>query len=80
MPMNVKLETDLPSPGPTISVNQNQIQQVLTNLVTNAREAIGEDRGSIHVGVRTIAQANIPRLNRQPVDWQSRTAPTLAWK
>ena len=46
MPKDVVLETDLPSPGPVISANANQIQQVLTNLVTNAWEAVGDEPGN----------------------------------
>ena len=67
---DVVLETDLPSPGPVISANANQIQQVLTNLVTNAREAVGESRGAIHLNVKTVSPAEIPAAHRFPLDWQ----------
>ena len=70
MPGNVVLETDLPSPGPVISVNANQIQQVLTNLVINGWEALGEGPGAIHLSVKTILPADIPASHRYPVDWQ----------
>jgi PAS domain S-box-containing protein len=69
-PGNVKLETDLPSPGPVISANANQIQQTLTILVTNAWEAVGESPGSIHLSVKTVSQADISASYRYPVDWQ----------
>ena len=71
MPGKVVLETDLPSPGPVISANENQIQQVLTNLVTNAWEAIGEGRGAIHLSIKTISPAEIPAAYRLPIGWQS---------
>ena len=71
MPGKVVLETDLPSPGPVISANENQIQQVLTNLVTNAWEAIGEGRGAIHLSIKTISPAEIPVAYRLPIGWQS---------
>ena len=70
MPEDVVLETDLPSPGPIISANANQIQQVLTNLVTNAWEAIGDDRGAIRLTVKTVSSADIPAAHRFPIDWQ----------
>ena len=72
MPRKVVLETHLPSPGPVIIGNANQIQQVLTNLLTNAWEAIGEDGGSIHVNVKTVSPAAIPAPHRYPIDWHPR--------
>jgi nitrogen-specific signal transduction histidine kinase/CheY-like chemotaxis protein len=71
MPKDVALETDLPSFGPAISANGNQIQQLLTNLVTNAWEAIGDGRGAIHLSIKTVPSADIPTANRFPIDWQS---------
>ena len=70
MPENVVMETDLPSPGPIIMANTNQIQQVMTNLITNAREAAGDNRGTIHLSVRTVSPADIPASQRFPIDWQ----------
>ncbi len=70
MPKDVALETDLPSLGPAISANANQIQQVLTNLVTNAWEAVGDGRGAIPLRIKTVSAADIPTANRFPIDWQ----------
>ncbi|MHB8772483.1 MAG: nuclear transport factor 2 family protein [Syntrophales bacterium] len=70
VPGDVALETDFPSPGPVISANPNQIQQVLTNLVTNAREAVGESRGAIRLASRTVPPTDIPAEHRFPADWQ----------
>ena len=67
---NMALATDLPSPGPTISANANQIQQVLTNLVTNACEAAGEYQGTLQLAVKTVSSTNIPAAHRFPVGWQ----------
>ena len=75
------LETDLPSPGPVISANANQIQQVLTNLATNAREAAGESRGAIHLNVKTVSRGGNPR--RAPFPFGLATAGQCsmpAWK
>lgn len=70
MPGNVVLETDLPSPGPAISANANEIQQVLTNLITNAWEAVGESRGAIRLNIKTVSPAEIPASHRFPIGWQ----------
>ena len=69
IPKNVILETDLPSRGPTITANVNQMQQVLTNLVTNAWEAVGDGQGVIHLRVKTVSAADIPSIH-SPTDWQ----------
>jgi len=70
MPANVVIETDLASPGPVINANANTIQQVMTNLATNAWEAFGESRGAIHLNVKTVSNAEIPASHRFPIDWQ----------
>ncbi len=69
MPKNVVLETDLPTPGPAINANTNQIQQILTNLLTNACEAMGEARGVTRLTVKTVPTADIPDVNRFPIDF-----------
>jgi CheY-like chemotaxis protein len=68
VPKSVILETELPSPGPTASANADQIQQVLTNLVTNAWE--GDGRGAVRLTVKTVSAADIPAANRFPVEFQ----------
>lgn len=70
-PKNVALQTELPSPGPSISGNANQIQQVLANLVTNAWEAAEGGEGSIRVVVKTCSATGISSLGRFPIEWQT---------
>lgn len=70
MPGTVVLETDLPASGPIISSNTNQIQQVLTNLVTNAWEAMGKEGGAIRLILKTLSSAEFPVARRFPLDWQ----------
>jgi len=70
IPKDVVLETDLRCPGPTINANEDQVQQILTSLVTNAWEAIGDVRGVVHVTVRTASAADVPAARRFPADWQ----------
>jgi len=70
LPSNVALETDFPSPGPVISANANQIQQVLVNLVTNAWEAMDDARGNIRLRIKICPAADIPSTHRFPIGWQ----------
>jgi len=69
IPNNVIVESELPSPGPTIRANTNQMRLVLTNLVTNAWESIGDNLGTIRLTVKTVTQAKIPASKRFPIDW-----------
>jgi signal transduction histidine kinase len=64
------LETDLPSPGPIVRASSNQLRQVLTILVANAWEAVGESLGVIRLATRTVSAADIPAAHRFPVGWQ----------
>ena len=68
MPQSVVLETDLPSKGPVIFANANQIRQILTSLLTNAWEAMGQARGFIRLTVKTVHATDIPAVNRFPID------------
>ena len=70
MPPDIDLETNLPRPGPTIQADANQIQHVITNLLTNAWEASDGGRGNIHLTVKTVSAANIPVQRRFPFDCQ----------
>ncbi len=69
-PKSITLTADLPSLGPTISANANQILQVLTNLATNAWEAIDENQGSIGLTVKMVSPADISAAHRFPIGWQ----------
>jgi PAS domain S-box-containing protein len=70
IPKTITLKTDLPSYGPIIKANTQQIQLVLSNLITNAWEAVGENPGNIGLSVRTVTVENIPVTHRFPADWQ----------
>ena len=70
MPGNIVLDTDLPSPGPIIMANVNQIQQVMNNLLTNAWEATAQGWGAINLSVKTVCAGNIDAVHRFPLDWQ----------
>ncbi len=66
----VTLEIDLPSPGPLIMADPKQIKLLLSNLITNAAEAIDGNPGTIRLNVRTVSGKDIPASNRFPVDWR----------
>ena len=72
IPKNVALEFDASSPGPVVRANPNQLQQLLTNLVTNAWESAGSASCVVRVSVTTAVSAQIPASHRFPVDWQTR--------
>jgi signal transduction histidine kinase/DNA-binding response OmpR family regulator len=71
------LKADLPAPGPVINSNANQIQQVLTNLLTNAWEASRAGSDAIRLTVKQVSTTAIPVVNRFPIDWQPQ-APAYA--
>jgi len=70
MPETMALETEFPSPGPAILADPNQLQHVLTNLVTNAWEAMGVGHGSIRLSVKTVTAVEIPLDHRFPIGFQ----------
>jgi signal transduction histidine kinase len=67
---SVRLNTDMPSPGPIILGQPLHIKQILTNLISNAVEAIGEREGNVAVSVRTVSKEEIQELQFHPLDWQ----------
>ncbi len=68
-PENVELRTELPEPGPVISADASQVQQILCNLLSNAFEATGANDGVVHVAVRAVAATAIQGERRYPGDW-----------
>ena len=72
VPKEVVFDVELPSPGPTVSADAGQLQQVLRNLVDNAGEACGKGGGVVHVTITTVSPSDIPLERRFPVGWQPR--------
>jgi CheY-like chemotaxis protein len=73
LPATIRLETDLPSPGPAINANAGQLQQILANLISNSGESC-DGGGSIHLSLRTVSAENILGSHRHPIDWQPEDA------
>lgn len=70
IPNNLAVKPDLTIPGPQIIANYIQIHQILTNLLTNAIEASGDEQSTINLRVRTVNATDIPEHHRYPADWQ----------
>ncbi len=70
-PKNIIFKEDLPSPGPTVNVDKDQMQQVLTNLVTNAWESADVNEATIRITTRIVASMDISAVCRFPIDWQT---------
>lgn len=70
-PKRLLVSTDLPASGPIINANTDQLQQVVTALVTNAWEAYGDRQGPLELTVKTISPAEINVGHRFPIGWQS---------
>lgn len=72
IPAGVRLRTDLPSPGPVVQMDGAHLKQILTNLMSNAVEAIGEREGEIEIGAHVVADAEVRQARVIPFDWQPR--------
>ncbi len=81
VPDTIILHVRLPDSGLFISAAAQQIQQVLSSMVTNAWEAMPEQgQGEIVVTLGTVAAADIPSANRFPAGWQAQaTEYALLW-
>jgi two-component system, cell cycle sensor histidine kinase and response regulator CckA len=70
IPKGMKLEVNFSFPGPTIKADAYHIQQIFTQLITNAWESSSRGHGSIHLTVKTISSTDIPATYRFPLDWR----------
>jgi PAS domain S-box-containing protein len=68
-PKGMALAADLPAAGPVVRVDPGDMAQVLTHLITNAREAMETAGGTVHVTVSRVAATAIPVENRFPLKW-----------
>jgi PAS domain S-box-containing protein len=69
-PKGMILNADFPSSGPIINADAGQMQQILTNLITNAWESISGNQETIALTVKMVSHADIPTSKRFPIDWQ----------
>lgn len=75
MPKQVILKTGLPFPGPAIKSNSGQIQLILSNIISNSWEAIGDNRGTIDLIVKMVSPEDISPFHRFPINWQPEKSP-----
>ncbi|MCA1793985.1 MAG: PAS domain S-box protein [Desulfobacteraceae bacterium] len=77
---SVTLNVDFPDSGPIVRADTGQIQQVLTNLFTNAQESLHNNQGIIDLNIQTVSYEDIPVSNRFPLDWQPQDIPYACLK
>lgn len=69
-PENVRVNAMLPSQGPIIQGDMAHLKQVLSVLLQNAHEAIGEAGGDISVTIADVPVTEIPSAGIFPVNWE----------
>ncbi len=70
LPENISLQTELMNPGPVASGAASQMRQVLTHLIANAAEAIGDRGGEILLATETMPASAISKDCLAPVNWE----------
>jgi signal transduction histidine kinase len=65
---NIKLFQDLPDSLPLVTVDADQMRQVVTNLATNACEAMPQE-GTLQVSASTVALTEASNYGLQPGDY-----------
>ncbi|MFH2059457.1 MAG: ATP-binding protein [Pseudomonadota bacterium] len=75
IPKGMILNVDFPDSGPVIRAEAGQIQQIMTNLITNAWESISDNQGSIGLTIKTVSYKDIPASCCIPIDWQLQHIP-----
>ncbi len=71
LPLGISLMIDFPDKGPYINADPVQVGQVLTVLVTNAWEAMGESPGEIRIEIKTVTSGDIELSHCSPVGWEA---------
>ena len=70
LPEGIVLETDFMAAGPVVSANGDQVWQVLSHLISNSAEAIGDCNGKVSLAIKTIPASDIPKIHMMPIDWK----------
>lgn len=66
----VAFETDFLDPGPVIWASSTQMKDILSRLITNAVEAMGDKGGKIVLTTGIVRAEDVPAFNRVPSDWK----------
>ncbi|MDR3629381.1 MAG: PAS domain S-box protein [Desulfocapsaceae bacterium] len=64
------IQIEIPPPGLVIKADADLLRDILTNLITNARESIGESQGIVRLSVKKFSREGISMPHRFPFDWQ----------
>ena len=70
LPPPIDMEISMPFERLDIQGNASKVEQVLSNLIANAKEAIGEGKGSIRVSVRVVPAGETASPHVFPAGWQ----------
>lgn len=70
LPGNVRLRVELPSFGPVIKADCTHLTQILSHLVANAAEAVGEQDGNIDLTLGIVPGTELLGMKLFPLDWQ----------
>ena len=69
-PDQIATITDLPEEGPSVLSSHEAVEQILSSLLVNAWEAIGEEAGTVRVSVYAVGPGKIAGRHRYPLDWR----------
>lgn len=66
----IVFETNFMDSGPIIQASSTQMEEILTRLITNAVEAIGDSDGKIVLATGVMSAEDMPKLNLTPPNWK----------
>jgi len=70
LPTGIILETDVVTDSVVVNANTKQLWQAVSQLLSNAGEAIGRKSGKVNLSIKTIAASDIPLADLSPADWE----------
>lgn len=70
VPSTVTLQTRFSDNKPVILADAAQMRQILTHLVTNAGEAIGNKIGVVQISTGIVHSEDMPDIQAVPLDWK----------
>lgn len=70
-PERVSFATDPPTPGPVIRADPALLDMVISALVNNAQEALGDLTGRVRISIDTANSCDILKGHRFPPEWEA---------
>ena len=71
LPKSVRLNFEIPFSRYAVKADGAHLSRIITNLIENAGEAIGEREGEISLDIDTVAGLDIKEGKLFPVDWKT---------